>query len=227
MQSQATIIKNISSERFKPYLEMAEGSISSAIKLYEFNIKISESFYSSLHNVEIFLRNNFHSAMMEIYGEKWFLNRNLLAGTSGREFVNIVKVDDIIAKLKTSNTSDVISNLSFGFWVSLLYPNYEINIWRPALRKIFPSEQKITRKEIHQKLEIIKLTRNRTAHHEFILNHDLEFYHKVIYEILEYLSPELVKWTSSLDKFLEVSRVYEDFLVKSNIGRRNLKHKKT
>ena len=94
---------------------MAEGSISSAIKLYEFNIKISESFYSSLHNVEIFLRNNFHSAMMEIYGEKWFLNRNLLAGTSGREFVNIVKVDDIIAKLKTSNTSDVISNLSI--WI--------------------------------------------------------------------------------------------------------------
>jgi hypothetical protein len=116
--------------------------------------------------------------MSEIYGEKWFLNRNLLAGTNNREFVNIAKIDEIILKSKSENTNHLISNLSFGFWVSLLYPNYEINIWRPCLRKIFPSDKKIIRKDIHQKLEMIKLIRNRAAHHEFILKYDLEFYHQ-------------------------------------------------
>lgn len=217
MQTHATIIKNISTERFEPYFKLAKNNASNALKLYEFNIKISESFYPSLHNIEIFLRNNFHLAISKIYGEEWFLDRNLLAGTSGKEFVNIAKVEDIVRKSKIFNVNSVISNLSFGFWVSLLYPNYEIKVWRPALRNAFPSNQKITRKEIHQKLEIIKLVRNRIAHHEFILNHDLESYHKSIYDILKYLSPELIDWASSLDDFLTTKTTYKKFLAENNL----------
>jgi hypothetical protein len=142
------------------------------------------------------------------------LNDDLIAGANKREFVNIAKVEEIISKSNTTNLGEIISNLSFGFWVSFLYPNYELGLWRPALRAIFPQDQKITRKEIHQKLERIKLIRNRAVHHEFILKHDLRSYHKTIYEILHYLSPELIDWTSSLDRFPQIFLKYEDFLAK-------------
>lgn len=206
------ILQNLSFDRFNSYLNLAANKESEAFKLYEFNIKLSESFYPSLHNLEISLRNNFHLSIAKTYGENWFLNRDLMAGTNKKEFVNISKIDEIIAKSKQVNSSVIISNLSFGFWVSLLYPNYELSMWRQSLRNVFTENQKITRKEIHQKLESIKQIRNRAAHHELILKFDLKLYHQTIYEILEHLSPELANWTSQLDRFPKIFSEYQDFL---------------
>ncbi len=205
-------LQNLSAERFSKYLNLASNSESAAFKLYEFNIRLSESFYPSLHNLEISLRNNFNFLIRKNYGEEWFLNKELLAGTNQKEFVNLRKIEEIISKSKTFCPNKLVSNLSFGFWVSLLYPNYEISLWRPCLRKLFSENQKITRKEFHQKLERIKFIRNRTAHHEFILKHDLKSCHETVYEIMRHLSPELADWSSNLDRFPKVFLEYQNFL---------------
>lgn len=214
MLNTKNITLNLSQERFAPYLDLSSSNDSAALKLYEFNIKLSESFYPSLHNLEISLRNNFHFSISKIYGEDWLLNRDLISGTNKKEFVNLAKIAEIVSKSKSLSSGEIVSNLSFGFWVSLLYPNYELSLWRGSLHKIFAQNQKITRKEIHQKLEAIKRIRNRAAHHEFILKHDLKFHHQIIYEILECLSPELVKWTLKLDRFPEIFFDYQNFLTK-------------
>lgn len=206
------LLHSISRERFSPYLKLADNSDLQALQLYEFNIKLSESFYPSLHNLEISLRNNFHLAIAKKYGKDWILNRKLLAGMNNREFVNLSKIDEIISKLQTQDINKIISNLSFGFWVSLLYPNYEISLWRPCLREIFPHDKKILRKEIHQKLENAKFIRNRIAHHEFILKHDLQFHHTNIYELISYFCADFVKWTKDLDDFNYRWQKYENFL---------------
>ena len=212
MLNTKNITQNLSQERFSPYLNLAANDDSAALRLYEFNIQLSESFYPSLHNLEISLRNNFHCSISKIYGQWWLLNRDLISGTNKKEFVNLAKVEEIVSKSKSLSSGEIVSNLSFGFWVSLLYPNYELSLWRGSLHKIFAQNTKITRKEIHQKLETIKRIRNRVAHHEFILKHDLKTYHQIIYEILEYLSPELVSWTSKLDRFPEIFLDYQNFL---------------
>ena len=206
-------IRNFSAERFQTYLDLTK-DYASALALYEYNIKLSESFYPALHNLEIALRNNFNLAITKTYGDQWFLNQDLIKGFNRKEFVNFSKITDIISKLKSTDSNVVISNLSFGFWVSLLYPNYELELWRPCLRNIFSHEIKITRKELYQKLEGIKLIRNRIAHHEFILKHDLILHHKIIYEILNHLSPELAKWATTLDNFPKVFLEYQTFLTK-------------
>lgn len=209
-----SVLRNLSIERFEPYLNLAANNRSAAFRLYEFNIKLSESFYPSLHNLEISLRNNFHFAIAKTYGEKWFLNDDLILGTNKKESVNAAKVAEIITKSKSTDANLIVSNLSFGFWVSLLYPNYELGLWRNSLRKVFSQNKKITRKEIHQKLEKIKQIRNRAAHHEFILKHDLGTRHQIIYEILNLLSPELANWTSELDRFPEIFAEYQRFFTK-------------
>ncbi len=214
MLNTQNITQNLSPERFSPYLNLTSNNASAALRLYEFNIQLSESFYPSLHNLEIVLRNNFHLSIAKVYGDWWLLNRDLISGTNKKEFVNLSKVADIVSKSKSLSSGEIVSNLSFGFWVSLLYPNYELSLWRGSLHKIFAQTQKITRKEIHQKLEAIKRVRNRAAHHEFILKHDLKTHHQIIYQILKYLSPELVNWTSSLDRFPEIFSDYQNFLTK-------------
>jgi len=209
------LIKNISEVRFKPYLEIAENNMMKAIKLYEFNIKISESFYPALHNLEISLRNKFYSQLSKTHGPRWLLNNKLLSGTNGREIVNINKINDICLKQKDFDANVIISNLSLGFWTSLLYPNYELAFWRGCLRDIFPTNQKVIRSDIHKKLENIKSLRNRLAHHELILKNGIETCHSQIYEIMEYLAPETAKWTkTALDRFPDVLEGYKVFLTK-------------
>ncbi|MES2962171.1 MAG: Abi family protein [Pseudomonadota bacterium] len=213
------LIRNFSSERLSTYLNLTSNSETAAFELYEFNIKLSESFYPSLHNLEISLRNNFHQSLSKTYGENWFLNNTLLVGSKNKNPANIAKVAEVISKLKPVNltkinSNDVISNLSFGFWVSLLFNKYELDIWRPCLRNIFPINQKITRNNIQHKLELIKLIRNRIAHHECILKHDLPTLHQTIYEILEYLSPELSNWSSNFDRFPKIFAQYQTFKTK-------------
>ena len=159
MLATQNLIRNFSSERLTTYLNLASNSESAAFELYEFNIKLSESFYPSLHNLEISLRNNFHQLLSKTYGENWFLNNTLLVGSKNKNRANIEKVAEVLSKLKLTpltkiKPSEVISNLSFGFWVSLLFNKYELDIWRPCLRNIFPIEQKITRANIQHKLEL-------------------------------------------------------------------------
>ena len=60
----------------------------------------------------------------------------------------------------------MVATLSFGFWVSLLGPggrikgsalraNYEMTLWRPALRRAFPYRKTLTRREAHKPLNYL------------------------------------------------------------------------
>ncbi len=206
------IIKNISHERFLPYLNIAKQNEAKALLAYEFNIRLAESFYPILHNLEISLRNIFNQKIQEIYGQEWLLNKKLILGTNQKELDNLEKVNQIIKKFKTENQSTIISNLSLGFWLSLLYPNYEISLWRPALRNAFSYQNKITRRDVQNKLRDVKFIRNRIAHHECILKLDLKFYHNNAGEILRDIAPENLEFTNKIDRFNEILKEWEDYL---------------
>ncbi len=51
------VIKTISKERFEPYRKRYENDLKRGFLLYQANIQISQSFYSSLSILEISLRN--------------------------------------------------------------------------------------------------------------------------------------------------------------------------
>ena len=105
----------------------------------------------------------------------------------------------------TATPARLVAALSFGFWVSLLgsggrmdpdgrRANYEMTLWRPALRRAFPHRTPLTRKQAHRPLNALRKLRNRIAHHEPIFARPLLEDHQRILEVTGWISPGVQAW---------------------------------
>ncbi len=59
----------------------------------------------------------------------------------------------------------VISQTTFSFWKRLYANEYENDLWKPVIKKVFPNKS-LKRGDVARSLETIYQTRNRVAHHE-------------------------------------------------------------
>lgn len=67
----------------------------------------------------------------------------------------------------------IISQTTLSFWKRLYSGDYEITLWKPSLKKVFPNKL-LKRSDISLAIETIYATRNRVAHHEPIYGQRLE-----------------------------------------------------
>lgn len=67
----------------------------------------------------------------------------------------------------------VISQTTIAFWKRLYSSDYESDLWKPSLKRVFPNK-KLKRNQISRALEFIYAARNRVAHHEPIYGLRLE-----------------------------------------------------
>ena len=166
----------LSEERLKTYLDFTNNDKEKAVELYNLNIKIGKNFYPLLSYFEIILRNVINNKLIEKVGENWFDNKNIIIGNNpikSRKTLeklnetknNIYENKKFIENYKITN-SDIVSNLSFGFWVNLLSANYENNIWQPYIKYIFKG---FKRKDIYEIINNIRMFRNRVFHYENII----------------------------------------------------------
>lgn len=195
--------RSLSSERLGTYLDAVQGNREKAIRLHVWNTAASAAFYGPLQGLEVALRNAMNHRLGERYGKAWYDNSaaSLDRGTLER-----------VATAKTKLTRDgheddpprVVAALSFGFWVSLVGPggrttggrraNYEMTLWRPALRGAFVHHHTLTRKQVHRPLNALRALRNRIAHHEPIFARDLTTDHERILEVAGWISPATRAW---------------------------------
>ena len=89
------------------------------------------------------------------------------------------------------DNNDILSNLSIGFWVKLLFNINEDKIWKPCLKKIFDDYNRLLIQDIF--LDIREM-RNRVSHQETIFNRDVEKTYENICFILKIYSNNLYKW---------------------------------
>ncbi len=208
----------LSPERLQPYLDAAGGDRERALRLYLWNTAVSAAFYGPLQGLEVVLRNAIHRQLSERYGSAWYgnLDAGLDRGAQGRIRQALLELD------REGSTNDIprlIATLSFGFWVSLLgsggrlesgrKANYEMTLWRAALRQGFAHRTTLTRRQAHSPLNELRLLRNRIAHHEPIFARNLTADHARILEVMGWLSPEMRMWTvhhSRLPALLELPR---------------------
>lgn len=104
---------------------------------------------------------------------------------------------------------DIVAELSFGFWTSLLSNNrhsqYDRRLWVPYLHRAFPLYRG-RRRDLHDKLEAMRLLRNRIMHHEPIHHRDLAADRRKVYELMGYLDAALAKEVSAMDRVPDVLR---------------------
>jgi len=194
---------SLSRERLGTYLVAAQENREEAVRLHVWNTAVSAAFYGPLQGLEVALRNAMNRRLGERYGEAWYDNGR--AGFDGGALVRIANARaDLARDRHRDDQHRVVAALSFGFWVSLLGPggrvaagrraNYEMTLWRPALRGAFPYRAPLTRRQAHRPLNALRTLRNRIAHHEPIFARNLVEDHEWILEVAGWISPATRAW---------------------------------
>ncbi|MEX2426073.1 MAG: hypothetical protein WD401_04840, partial [Thermomicrobiaceae bacterium] len=172
-----------------------------AVADYLWNVALSEALYPWLAMLEVSLRNALHRELSELTGtDMWF--EQVLRPEQISGFYRLR--NDLQKKLNLPPGPDkLVSELSFGFWVSLLTQPYNQRIWAPnkatVLKRTFPQMPRFpnARRVVHRRCNMIRILRNRVMHHEPILmglrwNGDvlpLTTIHRQIYDVIHWINP--------------------------------------
>lgn len=194
------IIQGLSPERLAKYSQLSPNNLKRQIELYTWNTKLSESLYAPLQGLEIITRNYFDRTLQEKF-DQWWININLVHPQT-RILSNTLSM--LKEKNKSLNNNNLIADLSFGFWTGLLHAKYENNLWRSCLYYAFKNKPKpFIRKNVHHEYHLLKLLRNRIAHHEPILRSDLPNHYFRIIKMINWFCKDTALWIESQSSFIE------------------------
>ena len=197
----AALEYSLSRERLTWYLGECADDLECALRMYELNTRISAALYGPLQGLEVLVRNDMNMQMQAAFGADW-----LDHSTAQLQPTQIDDIKKTIAKIDQDEPSNgaIVAELPFGFWVGLLGPKNENEIWRKALYKGFAHRPRGTeRKIVHNALDSIRRLRNRIAHHEKILHRDLRANHATILEVAGWCCPVTRDWIASLSNFTD------------------------
>lgn len=198
--------KHFTSYHFQNYIARSD-NFTDSLDIYQINIQLCEAFYPCLHTIEIALRNSIHNELKDKYGQYWYRRETPLLVEYNRD-----KMDEILEKLKRkgyTNISNIIaSQMSFGFWQSLIEEkDYENSIWKPCCKNIFShaKSHELNLKNTRKKIKRILYFRNNVFHHGAIWNNpDICNIYENIYQLIFWINPKVFKWSKKFDRFTEV-----------------------
>lgn len=196
-----TLLRGLSVERLSRYSELAPHDKTKQLQLYAWNTALSESLYTPIQGLEIVTRNYFHTELTKCYGEQWCYNPKIKFSHSQAQSISQAK-EALLRENKPLTSSNIIATLSFGFWTGLLSSKYETSLWRTCLYKTFVNKSSpFLRKNTHQEFDLIRILRNRIAHHEPILRADLPNHHLRIFKMVKWLCEETACWINAQSRF--------------------------
>lgn len=198
------LLQGLSSERLTRYSELAGGDAAKQLQIYAWNTALSESLYTSIQGLEIITRNAFNETLTACYGEQWYENSEIKFAFPQAH--SIIQAKESLQKeKKLINLNNLVAILSFGFWTGLLGSKYENQLWRRCLYRAFVNKPKpYLRKDMHREFDLIRLLRNRIAHHEPILRADLPNHHERILKMIVWFCEETSDWIKSQSRFDKV-----------------------
>jgi hypothetical protein len=166
----------LSKPRLGRYQIATQGNKLKAIRLYKYNLRLSQSLFGAISMLEIALRNAIDQHYQRQLNQPDWLKDSIqytglfydpaLKNHAGR-FEQAEKVKSTINALGKKYSHDkVVAGLSFGFW-RYMFSGIQFKVFGNTLLQIFPNRLKgINQKNIYQKLTEINNLRNRIAHHE-------------------------------------------------------------
>ncbi|MEX1108803.1 MAG: hypothetical protein WEC00_07840 [Dongiaceae bacterium] len=204
---------SLSKARFARYLTEANGDEQKALKLYFWNVKLSQSLYLPLQTWEVCLRNKLNAFLSWKFNSKWpFDIKRAIRQLNARDKQ---KVADAIERQERDrgkgnvSTDAIVADLSVGFWVSLLTAGYDPKFaWRYNLTRVFPNATKEwDREAAHTDCDLLLNARNRVAHHEPIYHLDLKGVHEAALRTLRGMCPASYVYVEQTCDFRERLKV--------------------
>jgi hypothetical protein len=195
----ALLERRISVDRLAPYKLAADGELSAALDLYQWNAEVSAAFWVVLGHLEILVRNAMHEQLTALSvsrrtGPDWYL---ALAGDlSSEAYATITDARrHATANGRAETAGRVVAELPFGFWRYLLASRYERTLWRTRLYRAFPGQGR--RQPVYARLAGLHQLRNRIAHHEPIHNRPLARLHDDALLVAEWACPGTRTWIAA------------------------------
>ncbi|MFF5255015.1 hypothetical protein ACFY4K_23650 [Streptomyces leeuwenhoekii] len=212
--------RSFSVPRLRPYLRATGGDPGAAMRLYWWNAEASAALYAPLQCVEVAVRNALHDCLVRTYGRQdWWhpapldeRGKRLVEEASRKCLRNEAqRARKRKGPARPVTVDDIVTELNFGFWATLLVARYDRVFWVPTLHKAFPYYTG-RRDALYKDVWALVLLRNRVMHHEPIHRDDLAADHARIYRVLAALSPDLAKEVRARDRFQDVLDGKEDDL---------------
>ena len=158
-------------------------------RLYIKNLEVSAKLWIFFNIFEIFLRNSISKQLLVIFPDQpWWVNPDFLL-SKDRRTINMVR-RQIENRKGGVEFGDVIGSISLGFWTELLSSKYHQRLWEKGLSKAFPMFRG-KRRDLHTAVERLRKLRNRIAHHEPILNRDLDYDLNLLISLIGYMEPKV------------------------------------
>lgn len=220
MIDQAALVKLLGKSRFQPYLDESKKDKALACDLYMWATQLAGAFHSQLSFVEIALRNSLDSCIKvwnrkQGYPEDWTGEKDLaepLYSLIGKEIREARKRFSSSIKKGTPPThDDVIAQLMFGTWVKIIYFKgskdnaKQERLWREGLHEAFQlGNNDSEREKIGKTLNDLRRLRNRVAHHENLLQVNIQSKINQIYSVLTAIDPDYQKLVHSRSTLREL-----------------------
>lgn len=199
-------LQNIfSAQRMSKYVSYYHGDEEKAVLHYKYNIRLSESLYTSLSVFEVTLRNALSNELKKMTGrDDWYNTFQDNPSLKNLSTEVSQAIHHITERGEHVCPDKIVSELTFGFWVSLLNSQYEMILWK-SLRKAFPYMPKNLRKRknVSSPCNAFRKLRNRIFHHEAIcwsLNYVIQL-HQMLYTMLGWMNKDMPDWLSQVDNF--------------------------
>lgn len=218
--------KYLSHPRYNRYLIAVGNDANKAKRLYNANIRLAQAFHPIVSQFEVVLRNSINNKLSAYFSDiDWIINQksgfmNDSSLAISHYFLKkcIIKTENNLRKKRIPVTNGkIISDQSFGFWISLFLPHH-YSLISGQLIHIFPNRPpNIHRANIYGKLDKIREFRNRVNHCEPICFHqntinctETEEILNIIYELLNWIGVEIVPFIKSLDNVEnKIENIYE------------------
>ena len=215
----------LSPERLRPYRPPG-GDDLDLIANYLWNIALSEALYPVLQNLEVTLRNAIHNAATRAFGTDMWFDQPAVLALESRESAMVQRAKQDLRDhqfrrhgarhtVVSLTAGQIVAQLMFGFWTSLLNAPYEQRLWAPPapgggiFSDVFPHvpRRRRSRRRMLQQLQPIRQLRNRVFHYEHVWDWaqpgvaDLGDQHAQLLETITWLDPTIATTVRSIDRF--------------------------
>jgi hypothetical protein len=196
----------LSEPRYGRFLEAAEGNHERAVALYEWHTRLTVASFGLIHHFEVLLRNAIDGALgtsqpQTPIKDTWLLDFEILQPDGIKQVITAL---ERLEKGKIVTRGRIVAGLSFGFWAGLFGRRYE-ELWRHRLRAVFPHGA-LTRKDLSAKVRLIQHFRNRVAHHDSLLDQDVQARLDDMLTIAGWIDPAARAWLAERADALEIVR---------------------
>jgi hypothetical protein len=208
-----SVSTTISELRLHRFLMAAGGNRARALRLYRWNAQVASAYWTPLHFMEVAVRNAANDAMTESTGNPWWFQELPGEGAAWLYRLEREAVAKAYAKLHHPTPGKIVAELHFGFWAGLLSgrylsteggTDYHDRIWvKGGVVNKFGGAN---RGAIYKRLTRLRLFRNRIAHHEHLMNENLDHVSDDIDAILRQLCPATATWVRAMSDVAEVRR---------------------